>query len=468
MRPEQQDLLRRNAQELGAELERRPAERIVITGFAQRTPLGDTWETWDGLLEGRSGAQTLNYGNGAVDIGAPMVFNSKEIEKGKKVLKNGITNIGKLVVDVTDDAMRMAGLVDDNGKLIHGVNPDLFGNFVSTGFGSSYHIIDVAQKYYRPDEDGNVNYEKNLRKISPFDGVRSFSEQTPASASIAFELQGWPQNSSEACATGLSSLADAVESVKSGRNQIAVAGGAEDSFTEFGDVSVAMFAAMKNDVLSKRNDDPEHASRPFDKDRDGFVLASGGGAIIVENLESALRRGAPIFAEVIGFGKAGDGNTRTGMRHDRVAKLIHSVMYNSREQEYYDVDSIFAHATSTPEGDINEATALRLAFGEMLNDIPITAPKGQLGHLAGGSGAVGAIAAIQALMFGQIPPVGNLENVDPQEITAKRGETTETFTLEDLNLIKGQSIERQIQTALVLGYGFGGYNAAVLLRRWNG
>lgn len=471
MRPEQAEALRRNAQELGAELERRPAERVVVVGFSQRTPLGDTWDTWDGILEGRSGAQSMDFENFRTNIGAPVQFNAESEGIPAKSLKRDVTNIGAMAIVNTRDALRMAGLLTDDNELIPEVNRDRIGNFLSTGFGSSQTIIDVEHDLHKPNKDGVVDRKANSRRVSTWDGIRAFPEETPSSASIALELQGWSQNSSEACATGLSSLADAVESIKSGRNSIAIAGGLEDSFTHHGDVAIGMFAVTR--ATSERNDDPEHASRPFDVDRDGFVLASGGGAMVVADLEVALEHNLPIFAEVIGYGKASDGLHRTQMRHERVAKLVLDVMRNKKakegdEDEFFDVDAIFAHATSTEEGDKNEATALRLALGEMLNDIDVTAVKGQTGHMAGGAGINNAITAVQSLMFGKIPPVGNLQNVDPAEITVKRGSMDEeTFSFQDMSIVKGEAKEKPIQTALVLGYGFGGYNAAVLLRRWN-
>lgn len=473
MRPEQTEALRRNAQELGAELERRPAERVVVVGFAQRTPLGDTWGTWDGILEGKSGTQAMDFENWRTNIGAPVKFDPIEEGIPPKSLKRDITNIGAMAIVTTQEALKMAGLLNEEGKLIADVNPDRVGNFLSTGFGSSQTIIDTHAKLNEPKEDGTIDKRANSkRNLGVFDGIRAFPEETPSSASIEIGLQGWSQNSSEACATGLSSVADAVESIKSGRNSIAVAGGLEDSFTYHGDVAIGMFAQTR--AVSARNDDPQHASRPFDRDRDGFVLASGGGAMVVADLNVALEHNLPIFAEVIGYGKASDGLHRTQMRHERVAKLILDVIRNKKankgdSEEFFDIDAIFAHATSTEEGDKNEATALRLALGEMLNDIDITAIKGQTGHMAGGAGINNAITAVQALMFGQIPPVGNLENPDETEITVKRGSMEEeTFSFQDLALVKGQAKEKPIQTALVLGYGFGGYNSAVLLRRWNG
>ncbi len=472
MRPEQQEALRRNAQELGAELERRPAERVVVVGFAQRTPLGDTWGTWDAILEGKSGAKAMDFQNFRTNIGAPVQFDAEAEGIPPKSLKRDITNIGAMAIVTSREALKMSGLLTDEGKLIEGVNPDRVGNFLSTGFGSSQLVIDAYLRLNQPNDEGEVDKRANSRRnLNVFDGIRVFPEETPSSSSIDIGLQGWSQNSSEACATGLSSLADAVESIKSGRNSIAIAGGLEDSFTHHGDVAVGMFAQTR--AVSARNNDPEHASRPFDVDRDGFVLASGGGAVVVADLEVALEHNLPIYAEIIGYGKASDGLHRTQMRHDRVAKLILDVMRNKKakegdEDEFFDVDAIFAHATSTEEGDKNEATALRLALGEMLNDIDVTAIKGQTGHMAGGAGINNAITAVQSLMFGKIPPVGNLENVDPTEITIKRGSMDEeTFSFRDMSLVTGTAKDKPIQNALVLGYGFGGYNAAVLLRRWN-
>ncbi|PJC28726.1 hypothetical protein CO053_03075, partial [Candidatus Shapirobacteria bacterium CG_4_9_14_0_2_um_filter_40_11] len=230
-----------------------------------------------------------------------------------------------------------------------------------------------------------------------------------------------------------------------------VAGGLEDILSAYPEASIGMFAAMRS-VLSTRNDEPEKASRPFDKDRDGFVLGAGGGAVVIEALDHALERGAPILAEILGFNKSMDGSDPTNLNKKIVAGTILKALYNQRTKEFYEVDSIFAHATSTNQGDQAEAELLKMIFGDSLKNIPIAAIKSNMGHLAGGAGAVNVIAAINALNSGKIPPILNLENPSQE--------------FEGLFFVRGKPLEKDIKTALVLAYGFGGHNAVMLLGRY--
>lgn len=440
------------AQEMGVELERRPAERIVVTGFAQRTPLGDTQQTWQGLLEGKSGVKKFPVNNAFVEIAAPVEFNPEEYFSKKEM--RGMAHLTVMGIVVAREAVQRAGLRGENGKLHSSINKRQVGVWVGSGFASTQNIIDVYNQIHKEDSSGNEDPVRNSRFISPTKGLEVFPEQLNARIGIDLGFSGWGGSSVEACATGLSNAVEVLDKIKHGYLKVGLGGGFENPLITYPETGIGMFAGMRK-VLSTRNDEPEKASRPFDAGRDGFVLGAGGAILVFEELNHALQRGAPIYAEVFGFRKSMDGYSPTNLDRDIIASTILGALYNEREKEFYDIDAIFAHATSTEDGDIDENKVLRTVFGDdYLRTIPITAIKSNLGHLAGGAGAVNAVVATQAINERKIPPIINLENPDP--------------AVADLNLVRGKPLEKDINTALVLAYGFGGYNAVLLLGKYKG
>ena len=437
------------SQGLGVELENRPAERLVITGMAALTPLGNTEQTLEGLNSGESGVKELDVKNFAVSIAAPVEFNP-EAHFSKKEMK-GRSPLNAMAVAIAREAMKNAGLLGEDGKLQKDIDRRQAASWMASAFGSVHHIIDVYNQIHKKDEAGNENPRLNSGRISPRKGLEIFPEELNGQVAIDLGVSGWGGSSVEACATGLSNIIEAARIIKGGQAKVAVAGGLEDILSAYPEASIGMFAAMRS-VLSTRNDEPEKASRPFDKDRDGFVLGAGGGAVVIEALDHALERGAPILAEILGFNKSMDGSDPTNLNKKIVAGTILKALYNQRTKEFYEVDSIFAHATSTNQGDQAEAELLKMIFGDSLKNIPIAAIKSNMGHLAGGAGAVNVIAAINALNSGKIPPILNLENPSQE--------------FEGLFFVRGKPLEKDIKTALVLAYGFGGHNAVMLLGRY--
>ncbi len=445
------------AQELGIELEERPCQRIVITGFAALTPLGNTEGTWQGLLEGKSGVKKFPVGNAFVNIAAPVDFNPKDHFTKREMRGKSVLHAMGMVL--AGEAARNAGLVGEDGKLEPDINKREIASWVGSGYGSP-QIIDAYNQIHRRDGQGNENQQLNSRHVSLFTGLELFPEQLNANIAQSLGLQGWGGSSVEACATGLGNIVEAIDKVKAGRIKVAIAGGVENLLADYPEVGIGIFAGMRG-VLSKRNDEPDKASRPFDTDRDGFVFGAGGGIVVVEDLEHALRRGAKIHAEILGFRKSMDGGEPTNIDIENVAQTILKALYDESSKTFRDVDVVFAHATSTAgsatsgneaKGDVREAEALRMVFGEKLREIPITANKGNIGHLAAGSGPVSLIEAIYTLNRGLIPPILNLGNPDPK--------------VSDLNLVRGNPLEKDVKTALVLSYGFGGNNAVVLLGKF--
>ncbi len=438
------------ARNLGVELERRPAERIVITGFAQITPLGGTEETWQGLLDGRSGVRKFDVGNFRTNIAAPVKFNAGDhfSERDQKRL----SNVAAMAIVASREAGTMAGLLGDDGRLRDGISRDRVGSWISSGIAGTQYLIDVHGTIHEKDETGREDPVRGSRRINPFLGLKVFPEQMNGQVTIALAISGWGGNTIEACATGAANIVEGARTIKTGDADIVFAGGAEDPLSHHGDVGIGIFASMR--AVSARNDRPEQASRPFDRDRDGFVPGAGVGVVVLENLEHALNRGATIYAEVLGFEKSMDGRDPTELDSERVARTIFKALYNAKSRTFYRVDAIFAHATSTIVGDVKEAEALRLVFGDGLPSIPITAIKSAMGHLGGGVGAVNVVVAVQAMDAGLIPHILNLEN--PGEGFA------------DLNLVRGQPRKQHVGTVLATAYGFGGYNAVLVLGEFQG
>jgi len=448
------------------EFEPTPHERIVITGIAQTTSLGGTWETWDGINSGKSGAREFDVENYHTSIAAPALFNPLDYFDAKRMDRD-ITPIKAMAIVTAREAARNAGVIGPDGKIVQDLDRKKFGSWIGSGIGSTQMLIDVYRAIYE-EKNGVVDRRKNTRRGIPLTtGLRIFPEEINGDVARELGLSGWGGSSVEACATGLSNIVEAVRTIRDGYNDIAVAGGFEDPLSDYAEVGIGLFAPLP--VLSKRNDDPKRASRPFDKDRDGFVLGSGGATVVVEGLDHALKRGAPILAEVIGFRKAMDGFDPMELDEERVAHMILSTMWDEKINNFNIPEAIFAHATSTRAGDIKEARLLRRALTGMLNHIPITANKSNLGHLAGGAGSVNTVLGIQSLLAGRVPHIINLDNPenDLEEIKDPDGNVIDSFRISDLTLVRNQPLVTNHSTALVLGYGFGGHDAALLLRKWN-
>jgi 3-oxoacyl-[acyl-carrier-protein] synthase II len=432
-------------------------DSVVITGFAELTPLGNTSQTQDAELVGKSGTRKIDAKNFRTNIGGPIDFRPEDYFSEKEL--RGMSRLGAMGIVLSREAGRMAGVIGEDGKLLPSFDPLLAACTISSGIGASTKMVDVYMKvYWKKDPDTGelkpVDPLVGSSLVSPFAGLQLFPEEVGGDVEAFLGLQGWGMNSSEACATGLSSIVDAYQLIKSGKNKIIFAGGVEDTLHEHPELSISIFAAMRG-PLSARNDEPEKASRPFDKDRDGFVLAAGGGVLVLERLDAALARKAKIYAVILGAEKGSDGYNPTNLNTNRVAKLILKTIKlpGGKEGLAYPIDSIFAHATSTKTGDLAEITTLRTVFGdEILRKIPITANKSIHGHTAGGAGAINTISAIRAIQKGFIPPILNLDNVD------------EPF--KDLNLIRGKALKGNFNTALVLAYGFHGKDAALLLGKY--
>lgn len=455
------------ASEAGVELEERPVDRIVITGFAMRTPLGNTEETWKGLLEGRSGIKKLEVENRWVNIAGLLDFDPLDYFPEEE-LRRGMSPLYALGVVLEREATAMARMTDENGDLKKEIKRRRVGPWTGSGIGSTQYMIDVRNQLYREREaEGGEKYidkRRNSGGVSPFDGLRLFPEEANWRIARDKGFQGWGGSLYAACAAGLAANIEAVDKIKTGRIDAAVTSGIEMPLDQHPEVSIGIFAGMR-EVLSRRNDAPEKAGRPLDKDRDGFVLSSGGASLVIERLDKALERGAPIFAEVIGYRNAQDARDPTNLDIENGADALFHTLYNEKTETFHEIDAIFGHLTGTggksdkeraensdSRGDIREIDVYRRVFGDDLENIPITGNKGNIGHTAGASGSLTLVEAIIALNMGIIPPVANLENLDPEA--------------RNILVVKDQPIRKDINTALVSSFGFGGNTSLLALKRY--
>lgn len=440
------EFLKERAEELKVEFERHPSDKVVVTGFSQITPLGNTRETWDGLLKGESGVVKMDIGNERTNIGAPLQKFKPEEHFTKGEL-NELSRIQQIGIVCGKEASAMAKLTKDN-KFVGGIDKDRVAIWVASGIGSAQRLIDIYRNLKEKDSRGG--------KISPHEWSRVLPEQLPARIGVEIGgCSGWGGSTSEACATGASNIVEGCRLIKNGLADIVIAGGFEEALYAYPEVGIGIFSSMK--VTSARNAEPEKASRPYDEDRDGLVVGSGGALVVLESIESALKRKVIPYAVVTGFEKSMDGaKDLTKLDPKRVAKTILQSLYDQRTKQFRTVDAIFAHETSTKVGDKVAAQALYEVFGDELKTIPVTAIKSMLGHLLGGAGAVNIVNAIYALQEGKVPKILNLETPDP-EITMEAGE---------MYYVRNKTLEKKLDRILATAMGFGGFNTVVVVERW--
>jgi len=494
--------LEQRARELGVELEEKPAERIVVTGYWMETPLGDTEATWEGFNEGKSGVINLSVpagpekspyktiddpedprplykSNGMTDIAAPIIFDASNHFDRRQL--RGKVKLHRLGMYVGRKAADHAGIRGENGALTH-YKSDEVGVWVGTGFGTSHRVIDVHDKVHQMQkkkvnivaEDGTQreeevyvpgNIAENAKHVRPLAGLTYFPEELSSAVEDDLRIQGEGGTLFAACASGSVAIVEACKSIKSGRIKAAIVLPLEDALEDRPVESLVTFARMKY-AMSKKNKDPQGASRPFDEKRDGFVLGSAAVGLVIESLENALARGATIRAEIVGFRTSSDGGHPTNIDIDNVARTGIKALYDQKAETFHKIDVIIAHGTGTlgsgelggldndePKGDAREAEAYRRIWSkEDLEDIVITDNKGNIGHTAGASGGVSAVEAIMMIERGIIPPVRNLEKPDPK--------------VSDLNFVVGKPLTRRVDCVYVPGHGFGGKTAILVFKRY--
>ncbi len=411
--------------------------RVVITGLGAMTPLGNTVEEyWNNLVAGVSGAAPITLFD-TKDFKTQFAcevknFNPTDYLERKEARKmDRFTQFGMVVADeaITDSQIDM-----------NEISPDRVGVIWGSGIGG----IDTMYQQTKAFVDNNLS-----PRFNPFFIPMMIADITPGQISMKHGLRGPNFTTVSACASATNALIDACTYIQLGKADIIVSGGSEAAITQVG---MGGFNAMH--ALSKRNDDPQTASRPFDKDRDGFVMGEGGACLIVEDYEHAKKRGAKIYAEIIGSGMSADAHHLTAPHPEGLgAKNVMSNTLNEAGVQPSDIDYINVHGTSTPLGDIAETLAIKSVFGESAYDLNISSTKSMTGHLLGAAGAVESVASILAIKNGIIPPTINHFTDDPELDN-------------NLNLTFNKPQNCDVRAALSNTFGFGGHNASILFKKF--
>jgi 3-oxoacyl-[acyl-carrier-protein] synthase II len=410
--------------------------RVVITGLGLVCGVGNTApEVWQGLIEGRSGVGPIQ-GFDTTGFSVTFAAEVRNFDPLNFVDKKESRKMGRfthLAFAATAEAMAQSGLQ------ITPENAERVGVFIGSGIGG----FEVIEREHSNLLNGGP------RKLSPFFIPAAIVNMAAGFISIRYGAQGPISATATACATSANSIGDSVRMILHGDADAMIAGGSEAAVTP---LSVGGFAAMR--ALSTRNDEPTRASRPFDKDRDGFVIGEGAGIVILEELEFAKKRGAKILAEVIGYGMSADAFHMTSIAPDGAgAQRSMRAALKDAGIAPDEVGYVNAHATSTPAGDGNESKAIELVFGEraLSKELKVSGTKSMTGHLLGGAGGLEAGITVLALQNQMLPPTINLDNVDPECV---------------LDYVPNVAVPHSFDVALSNSFGFGGINATLIMRRW--
>ncbi|HLW38864.1 MAG TPA: beta-ketoacyl-ACP synthase II [Brumimicrobium sp.] len=411
-------------------------KRVVVTGLGALTPIGNTIEEyWNGLLTGKSGAAPITHFDASkfkTQFACELKnFNIEDHIHRKDARR--LDNFSQYAMVSAMEAMADSKLMESEPNL------DRIGVIWGSGIGG----IKTFQ-----EEHGDFIQGDGTPKINPFFIPKMIADIAAGHISIHYGLRGPNYATVSACASSTNAIIDAYNLIRLGKSDAIVTGGSEAAVTEMG---VGGFTAMK--ALSVRNDSPETASRPFDKDREGFVLGEGAGALILEEYEHAVKRGAKIYAEVAGAGMSSDAHHITAPHPDGIgARNVMVEALSDANMKPEDVDYVNVHGTSTPLGDIAEIKAIKAVFGENAYQLNISSTKSMTGHLLGAAGAIEAIACILAVQNDIVPPTINHFTDDP-EIDSK------------LNLTFNQAQKRTVNVALSNTFGFGGHNTSAIFKK---
>ncbi|MNU77429.1 3-oxoacyl-[acyl-carrier-protein] synthase 2 [compost metagenome] len=414
-------------------------KKVVVTGLGAITPIGNTVaEYWDSLLKGKSGAAPIKQFDAslfkthfACEI---KNFNVEDHLDRKEARK--LDQFSQYAMVSASEAMADSELMEANPNL------DRIGVIWGSGIGGLKTFQDEAQNFFAGD---------GTPKFNPFFIPKMISDIAAGHISIKYGLRGPNYVTVSACASSTNAIIDAFNLIRLGKADAIVTGGSEAAVNEMG---MGGFNALK--ALSTRNDSPETASRPFDLDRDGFVLGEGGGALILEEYEHAKKRGAKIYAEVLGGGMSGDAYHMTAPHPDGIgARNVMIAALEDAELDATAIDYVNVHGTSTPLGDVAETKAILQVFGEHAYKLNISSTKSMTGHLLGAAGAIEAIACILAVKNDVVPPTINHFTDDP-EIDNK------------LNFTFNKAQHRTVDVALSNTFGFGGHNTSVIVRKYKG
>jgi 3-oxoacyl-[acyl-carrier-protein] synthase II len=416
--------------------------RVVITGLGLVTPVGNTVEeTWTALMNGRSGADYIRKFD-AEKFSVKFACEVKNFDPLTFIAKKEARKMGAFIhyaIAASVEAMADSGIqLTEAGKLPDDIAENV-GTYISSGIGDFWAIEREHSKLLDDGPD----------RVSPFFIVSAIVNLAAGQVSIRFGAKGPNSATATACAAGAHAIGDSFKIIQRGDADIMICGGAESAITP---MSVAGFSAMR--ALSTNNDDPIHASRPFERDRDGFVIGEGAGIMILEELESAKRRGAKIYGEIVGYGTAADAfhltmPDETGSGARRVMQRTLKDARITPEQVGY----INAHGTSTPYNDKFETLAIKETFGAHAYKLAVSSTKSMTGHLLGAAGGIEGIFCVLTLHNNVIPPTINYVNPDPDC---------------DLDYVPNEPREARVDYVLSNSFGFGGTNAALLFKRYEG
>ncbi|MFT4023836.1 MAG: beta-ketoacyl-ACP synthase II [Flavihumibacter sp.] len=412
-------------------------KRVVVTGIGALTPVGNTHqEYWNGLVNGVSGADmiTLFDASKFKTRFACEVKNFDPVSFLDKKEARKIDRFTQFALVVSDEAMADAGLTKDN------IDPDRIGVVMGSGIGGLITFQNEVIEFAKGD---------GTPRFNPFFIPKMILDIAAGQISMRHNLRGPNFAVTSACASSTNAIMEAVNLIRLGKSDIIVSGGSEAVISEAG---VGGFNAMK--AMSERNGDPKTASRPYDRDRDGFVMGEAAGILVLEELEHAKARGARIYCEIAGAGATADAHHITAPHPEGLgARNVMLAALNDAGLQPQDIDYINTHGTSTPLGDVAETKAIVDVFGEHAYQLNISSTKSMTGHCLGAAGVIEAIAAVKAVVHDMVPPTINHFNDDP-ELDAR------------LNFTFNKAQQRKVRAALSNTFGFGGHNACVIVKKF--
>jgi 3-oxoacyl-[acyl-carrier-protein] synthase II len=410
--------------------------RVVVTGVGLVCALGTgTEESWSNLVAGKSGVGPITLFD-TTGFDCKIGGEIKNFDPFRWIEKKELKKMGRFIqvaLAGADFAIKMSGWKREDSDL------DEVGVYVSSGIGG----FDIIEREHIKLMQGGPG------RISPFFIPSAIVNLASGHISIRYGARGPNSATATACSASAHAIGDSFKIIERGAAEMMICGGTEATITPMG---VGGFSSMK--ALSTRNDDPSHASRPFDAQRDGFVVGEGAGILILESLEHAQKRNAPIVGEIVGYGMSGDAYhiTQPAENGDGAFRVMRAAIKDAKLTPE-DIGYVNAHGTSTPLGDVIETRALKRVFGDRAKSVPISSTKSMTGHLLGGAGGLEAGIAVLALRDQVIPPTINLESPDPEC---------------DLDYVPNVARKATLDYALSNSFGFGGTNAALIFKRWSG
>jgi 3-oxoacyl-[acyl-carrier-protein] synthase II len=413
--------------------------RVVITGLGLLTPVGnDVDAAWAALLAGTSGAATITQFEATDQFSVRFACEVKgfdPVEYMDRKEARRTDRFAQFAVAVAEQAVRQAGLADDLAP----ADSERVGVLIGSGIGGIATF----------EEQTRIMIERGPGRVSPFFVPMFIPDMAAGLISMRYGAKGPNYATVSACASSAHALGNSFRLIQGGEADVMITGGTEATVTP---LTIAGFANMK--ALSTRNDSPETASRPFDAERDGFVLGEGAGVVIMESLEHALNRGAEILGEMVGYGQSADAYHMTAPAPAGAgAQMAMRIALSDGGLKAADVGYINAHGTSTPANDVNETLAIKAVFGDAARDLVVGSTKSMTGHLLGAAGAVEGVITTLVLKHGQIPPTINFSTPDPAC---------------DLDYAHNERRSRPVKAALTNSFGFGGHNVCLAMRRWEG